>query len=509
MEYNNQLFCGYLKTLVYNENVGKIPPVSDKNVKFSKGMTFLSVLGDQPEWQKVIYDSYYFHHGYDKVEKDLNVTFPINYKTYQKLSPEQQKGISWSRYKTSTQYTSIIHSDYKTLIVANITFIVPITIMNEKLHEVNMDRLTLPNDLLNRINKGKAKLVFYQDAEGFLNKPHHIDWFTKFGYKFNLNKNNYIVESANIKFTHLVKEYEKKNGLEVNFNTIISTVFEDDPWFTNTPKWYPKDRLKHYEKFFNYLDCKLNRKYTSKMMCLNRRFSAERGVVFYNIRNEQLLKDNISHSLHNPYKSTMELLLNNFNWLTNYPSHPTTYQRHNDSINKIKNWFKSEDNFDLVNGHSHDVTDYENNWADIINEQVHIENFINVTIETHQLPTTELFLSEKTFRPIYTAQPFLILGNPGTLKTLRDKGYKTFSDYWDESYDEDVHVLERIDRLLNTMRYIARTPWDEIHSWMESLEPILTHNFNVLMDGTRYQNHFKNMFIYKNNNSNKYIKPTI
>ena len=33
--------------------------------------------------------------------------------------------------------------------------------------------------------------------------------------------------------------------------------------------------------------------------------------------------------------------------------------------------------------------------------------------------------------------PFVMVSKKGTLKYLRDIGFKTFGDFWDESYDDE------------------------------------------------------------------------
>jgi len=152
-------------------------------------------------------------------------------------------------------------------------------------------------------------------------------------------------------------------------------------------------------------------------------------------------------------------------------------------------------NFDFVNGWHVDRDDFDNNWAEVINDSLQNRTFVNVVMETHQLPTTELFLSEKSYRPMYTANPFIIFGNPGTLAKLKKDGYKTFDKFWDESYDEDVDLSIRLSRLIKTMETIANTPWDTINSWMEEIELILVHNFNTLMSMKRIYN--KQSILYR------------
>ena len=51
-------------------------------------------------------------------------------------------------------------------------------------------------------------------------------------------------------------------------------------------------------------------------------------------------------------------------------------------------------------------------------------------------------------------QPFMVQGNRFTLRRLRENGYHTFSDLWDESYDELETWQERTDAMLK-----------ELHSW--------------------------------------------
>jgi hypothetical protein len=57
-------------------------------------------------------------------------------------------------------------------------------------------------------------------------------------------------------------------------------------------------------------------------------------------------------------------------------------------------------------------------------------------------------LTEKTFKPILNLQPFIIIGNPGSLQLLKDLGYKTFDDVIKESYDNEKDHKERMSQLL-------------------------------------------------------------
>ena len=87
----------------------------------------------------------------------------------------------------------------------------------------------------------------------------------------------------------------------------------------------------------------------------------------------------------------------------------------------------------------------------------------------------QVFLTEKTFKPILLKMGFLIAGMTGSLKKLRNLGFKTFSDYWDESYDDMEDWSKRKDALVETMKDIIL---DDVHVPDEILE----YNYNLLKE---------------------------
>ena len=64
--------------------------------------------------------------------------------------------------------------------------------------------------------------------------------------------------------------------------------------------------------------------------------------------------------------------------------------------------------------------------------------FCHVVTET-VYDDSRIHITEKTFKPIVLQQPFLLVGNRGALKYLRDYGFRTFGDLWDEGYDDLDH----------------------------------------------------------------------
>jgi len=64
-----------------------------------------------------------------------------------------------------------------------------------------------------------------------------------------------------------------------------------------------------------------------------------------------------------------------------------------------------------------------------------------------------------------------MLGTPGMLSNLKKRGYKTFDSIWDESYDQCIIDLKRLDLAIkSTHQMIATDRHDEITA-------ITNHNF--------------------------------
>jgi len=69
------------------------------------------------------------------------------------------------------------------------------------------------------------------------------------------------------------------------------------------------------------------------------------------------------------------------------------------------------------------------------------------------------FPTEKTFRPITGRRPFLIFGPIHFLNNLRGLGFRTYSECWDESYDQ-YQGLDRWYKICQVIEYISQHGYD-------------------------------------------------
>lgn len=104
--------------------------------------------------------------------------------------------------------------------------------------------------------------------------------------------------------------------------------------------------------------------------------------------------------------------------------------------------------------------------------------FVSVVTETH-VDEGILFLSEKTWKPIFMGHPFIIFGNPGTLKKLKELGFKTFSDWWDESYDDELDTTERLYKIIDILNYLKTLSNDDLYGIREQMKETLEWNQHI------------------------------
>jgi len=86
------------------------------------------------------------------------------------------------------------------------------------------------------------------------------------------------------------------------------------------------------------------------------------------------------------------------------------------------------------------------------------------------------FITEKTYNCFSSHTPFILCGQPYTLEHLRDIGFKTFSNWWDESYDSIKSTNDRILAIFDVINYIEKNA----ETIKPKLNDVLEHNANIM-----------------------------
>lgn len=112
---------------------------------------------------------------------------------------------------------------------------------------------------------------------------------------------------------------------------------------------------------------------------------------------------------------------------------------------------------------------------------VYNDIFCDIVTESRFAQPTANF-SEKVLRPMFYKKPFIMVGPPHTLHYLKEQGYKTFNDFWDESYDMQEDHESRLFSIFKLIDKINAMSIDELKNIYEKMTVILEHNRNLLLE---------------------------
>lgn len=89
--------------------------------------------------------------------------------------------------------------------------------------------------------------------------------------------------------------------------------------------------------------------------------------------------------------------------------------------------------------------------------------------------------SEKIHKPLMTRTPFLVVATQGFLYWIKKRGFKTFDNLIDESYDQLPDVNDRVARMTDVLEHIINNGSKEFY-W--ACQDVLDHNLSRLFELT-------------------------
>lgn len=144
---------------------------------------------------------------------------------------------------------------------------------------------------------------------------------------------------------------------------------------------------------------------------------------------------------------------------------------------QFMHWWQHNRPKSIDNHAVHDQYDLcQNTNKDLL---VHYSRFvIELTAETFTLGES-FFMTEKTVRPLMAAKPVLIYASKNFLANLRELGFRTWSDHWDEDYDKFQGPM-RWNMMKKTIKQILSR--DDRADLMIAIQDIANHNRHRLIE---------------------------
>jgi hypothetical protein len=99
------------------------------------------------------------------------------------------------------------------------------------------------------------------------------------------------------------------------------------------------------------------------------------------------------------------------------------------------------------------------------------------------------FITEKTFKAIAMKHPFVLVTIPKSLEVLKKLGYKTFSPWINEDYDQEMDDNKRMLMILKEIERLCNLSTNDLGTFLLAINKICHYNHNLLKS--------KNNFIYQ------------
>ena len=113
-----------------------------------------------------------------------------------------------------------------------------------------------------------------------------------------------------------------------------------------------------------------------------------------------------------------------------------------------------------------------------IHESPYNDTVYSLVSETND-NDTDVFMTEKIWKPIIAQHVFIVHGNHLYLQKLRDMGFKTFNTYFDESYDLKDDRDKKIDAIVNLCKDRKHRDWKDLYLQTIALRQ---HNYDTFFN---------------------------
>ena len=252
-----------------------------------------------------------------------------------------------------------------------------------------------------------------------------------------------------------------------------------------------------FDKYFNIVEYELTATYDSRAIvvtnCLNknqtwytrlnckviidnlweqRRPTSTEAFVLTNQNwfwyNESLWYDSLGYADYVPEKTYQKIAL--MPMRLRKPHRDLLISRFADYLDRFTYSYNSRGIF-LPSDSSIDAPEHQR----FFNKKWYDDTYFSIVAET-EVRDSEIFITEKTFKPIAYHHPFMIFGQSGSLAYLTSQGYESYSNLFDERYDSSGSLLSRLQIIYDNVRNFELAPYTN-----ETLGK-LSHNRNLFFN---------------------------
>lgn len=344
-------------------------------------------------------------------------------------------------------------------------------------------------ELIDQARKGNAWIHIDQSMEGFpllevqtaYHKTRIMDAFKILHDNlavYNIQPSQLIYSTSNLIEKYNYESWCREHNVQDRF-TIVSLPFfacatQQSGFFDWTDKPDYREDPHHV-----LLQEQINYKSTHKISllnCLNRVKRMHRAPFVAMLNYYDLIDNNIV--THDSLDSYMKGSMKVFNW----PDHSSF---HDPNFSNLK------DKLPLT----YDMQDFSINHAQNFNKEIYLKTYLSVITETiYEDWKPTVFFSEKIFKPMRAHHPFILVCHQNGIHWLKRLGFKTFDQWWDESYDDEVDPVKRMEKICKVLKDLEKLSAYEWVNLYNDMEKVLIHNYQHLTKTHWFQGKYNAIF---------------
>lgn len=305
----------------------------------------------------------------------------------------------------------------------------------------------IPNDILNEIRTGELHLLLSNVMEALSdNIPHIYDMLDRLAIPIEKVTVTSAAFDFDVELEKYTKLYNRKPFALVRFN--ICELIQQVRLSERVEKPVP----------------------TKRFISANHRWRIHRPLIIASLIARDLLKHG--------YVS-MRKADDNLDWESCY----------NDMVAKLPSLSAHKDVILNLPELYIDDVEFDVGYPDELPRIWYDQSCFALVNETSFFHDENICLSEKTFKCIDYEIPFIIAARPKTLALLRRNGYKTFSPYINEDYDNEPDDIKRLLMIVEEVERLCKLSDEQMDDLLNKIRPICYHNRQVLTS-LQYPNDF-------------------
>lgn len=330
-------------------------------------------------------------------------------------------------------------------------------------------KLISPSNL-EKLQKCELPLLVYFPHEGIGFKSAN-NWFLKLHhlmdeYKLH-NTKKYLVFGRNMG-SDVYHDFLKEHNLNISFEKIFDIEFFESLYYNVIKMLNLKFARLTYDKSVDFLS-------------LNGRMRIHRELLISELSRRKLLSNRVSFlGYTEDILSTHNILMSGIEQF--YPDIDQSIIDHlNSFVKDYKSIVIDQSELDDLNRFSTDNKHYEESYFSVVTE-TSIDHSIRLT--------------EKVYKPMVNHHPFIVLGTQHTLSHLRELGYETFPEMFDESYDNEPNNIKRMLMAIDEIEKFCNLSKEEKDYKYSLVARKLKHNHNHFYIRNRDGSRFIKLFRY-------------